>query len=385
MNFARTRAEATSQLSSFIPRAGKSYAAQRNFDHGPGRHRAVSVLSPAIRHRLITEEEVVSATLRQHRFADAEKFVQEVLWRTYWKGWLEMRPPVWTNFETGRNAALDQMGGSGTYAQAIAGETGIEGFDDWAHELTETGYLHNHARMWFASIWIFTLRLPWELGADFFLKNLMDADPASNTLSWRWVAGIQTVGKTYLASADNISRYTEGRFSPKGLSGSAMPLPAEASVPTRPLPSPAAYDPDKPSLLLITGEDLHPESLGLAPGSIKAIAGVKSVPGWPFGDKATRFADAAISDALSRAQLHFGAKASLTDGAQAVADLARAAGAKQIVTAYAPVGPIAGWLAQDFGLPMGTIRRGWDSKFWPHATKGFFPFKEKIPKILNDL
>jgi deoxyribodipyrimidine photo-lyase len=64
-------------------------------------------------------------------------------------------------------------------------------------ELVETGYLHNHARMWFASIWIFTLRLPWELGADFFLRHLLDGDAASNTLSWRWVAGLHTKGKHY--------------------------------------------------------------------------------------------------------------------------------------------------------------------------------------------
>ena len=45
-------------------------------------------------------------------------------------------------------------------AAAEEGRTGIDGFDDWARELIKTGYLHNHARMWFASIWIFTLRLP---------------------------------------------------------------------------------------------------------------------------------------------------------------------------------------------------------------------------------
>ena len=71
--------------------------------------------------------------------------------------------------------------------------------------------------MWFASIWIFTLRLPWALGADFFLRHLIDADAASNTLSWRWGAGLQTVGKTYLARTENIARYTNGRFAPRGL------------------------------------------------------------------------------------------------------------------------------------------------------------------------
>ena len=62
--------------------------------------------------------------------------------------------------------------------------------------------------MWFASIWIFTLNLPWQLGADFFMQHLLDGDPASNTLSWRWVAGIQTKGKNYLARKSNIEKYS---------------------------------------------------------------------------------------------------------------------------------------------------------------------------------
>ena len=111
----------------------------------------------------------------------------------------------------GRGGAVGRGAGGG------GGATGIDCFDAWARELVATGYLHNHARMWFASIWIFTLRLPWELGADFFLRHLIDGDPASNTLSWRWVAGLQTAGKTYLATAENIARFTGGRFAPQGL------------------------------------------------------------------------------------------------------------------------------------------------------------------------
>ena len=59
--------------------------------------------------------------------------------------------------------------------------------------------------MWFASIWIFTLELPWQLGAEFFMQHLYDGDAASNTLGWRWVAGVQTQGKHYLASEWNLS------------------------------------------------------------------------------------------------------------------------------------------------------------------------------------
>lgn len=153
----------------------------------------MSTLSPWIRHRLVSEQEVVEAVLDRHPYRSAEKFVQEVLWRTYWKGWLEMRPTVWTDY---RGAVgrwdRDLSGDSGLrsrVAAATEGRTGIECFDCWTRELVEHGYLHNHARMWFASIWIFTLKLPWELGADFSLRFLLDGDPATNTLSWRWVAG----------------------------------------------------------------------------------------------------------------------------------------------------------------------------------------------------
>jgi deoxyribodipyrimidine photolyase len=217
---AASRAEGLTRLTDFVPRAGRAYAAERNTDHGPGDPTNVSTLSPWVRHRLVTEREIVAAVLERHRLASAEKFVQEVYWRTYWKGWLERRPSVWTRYSASVAPTLDGLSAAerATYDDAVAGRTGIDGFDHWARELVETGYLHNHARMWFASIWIFTLRLPWQLGADFFLRHLLDGDPASNTLSWRWVAGLQTVGKTYLATADNIARYTDGRFRPRGLS-----------------------------------------------------------------------------------------------------------------------------------------------------------------------
>ena len=81
--------------------------------------------------------------------------------------------------------------------------------DRFARELIATGYLHNHARMWWASFWVHVERLPWELGADFFFRHLLDADPASNTLSWRWVAGLQTRGKSYLVRRSNLRRFAD--------------------------------------------------------------------------------------------------------------------------------------------------------------------------------
>ena len=77
--------------------------------------------------------------------------------------------------------------------------------------------------MWFASIWIFTLKLPWQLGAKFFLENLKDGDASSNTLSWKWVAGLQTKGKNYLANSRNIEKFTNNRYSNIPLVDTAFP------------------------------------------------------------------------------------------------------------------------------------------------------------------
>ncbi|MGY9006925.1 MAG: FAD-binding domain-containing protein, partial [Alphaproteobacteria bacterium] len=225
ITFTPTRQAGLARLEQFALQAGLQYAKRRNYDFGVDRRGNVSALSPWIRHRLVTEEEVLRAILARHSVSGAEKFVQEVFWRTYFKGWLEQHPSVWTAYQHGLMQALGENHWFAEYKEAVKGRTGIDCFDHWARELVETGYLHNHARMWFASIWIFTLRLPWELGADFFLRHLIDGDPASNTLSWRWVGGLHTKGKTYLARASNIAKYTDGRFNPQGqLSSTADPL-----------------------------------------------------------------------------------------------------------------------------------------------------------------
>ena len=178
--FPPTRADGLERLRDFVPSAGRAYAAERNADPGPGRKSNVSMLSPYIRHRVVTEHEVVEAVLQKYAPSTAEKFIQEVFWRTYWKGWLQMRPSVWQAFVDERDAKRDRVAGNAGLKKALAeaeeGRTGIECFDDWVAELVATGYLHNHVRMWFASIWVFTLKLPWALGADFFLRHLIDGD-----------------------------------------------------------------------------------------------------------------------------------------------------------------------------------------------------------------
>ena len=384
MTFPPTRDEALRRLTAFVPQAGLAYAAGRNTDPGPGQPTAVSRLSPYLRHRLITEKEIIAAVLAQHDARAAEKYVQEVLWRTYWKGWLETRPAVWARFCTERDHQAQAFAGSPTLHAAQTGQTGIEGFDDWASELVETGYLHNHTRMWFASIWIFTLKLPWSLGANFFLRHLIDADAASNTLSWRWVAGLQTPGKIYLASTDNIARNTNRRFAPKGLATEAtalteLPLPGPLDLVEHRVASIS-----EPAMLLVTSEDMHPESaFGAASPFVAAVVATDGQQLW--GEAARRFLEGAALDTTTRIGAFFGCPTTRHDSLEPerLLSAARAAGVRQIVTPYAPVGPVADALADISsrlaveGVTLVQVRRRWDDRLWPHATKGFFPFKAR--------
>ena len=231
MQFEISRDGALKKLDNFINTELPNYNFKRNFDLGPDDKSNVSCLSPYISHRLITEYEVAKIVLAKFPYQKVEKYIQEIFWRVYWRGWLEQRPTVWEAFRNYPKPTSDDL----NYLSAVNASTGIDCFDHWVHELKTHNYLHNHARMWFASIWVFTLELPWQWGARFFLEHLLDGDSASNTLSWRWVAGIQTKGKTYLARQENIYKYTAGRFSPDGLAVHALPIEDDQFHPLCPI------------------------------------------------------------------------------------------------------------------------------------------------------
>ncbi|MFM2210981.1 MAG: hypothetical protein RL639_175 [Verrucomicrobiota bacterium] len=393
LDFLPTRAAALARLEEFLPDAGR-YAADRNFVR-PG-HPNISRLSPWVQKRLLLEAEVVAAARERWSFEAVEKFVQEVYWRTYWKGWLEQRPEAWSRWVEAVPRLRDSLspGQRSTLEAALAGRTGIAGFDDWAKELVATGYLHNHARMWFASIWVFTLRLPWELGAAFFYEHLLDGDVASNTLSWRWVAGLQTPGKTYVARADNIAHYTDGRHVPQ-----ASQLASAAFVLSEPaLPKVAAWTEDplwSKSAEGRVGLWLHPEDLSVERGELSAEKFVAINAAWPgtmaakagWSESVAAWTQAALRDGASRAAAHFGAEVSAEtacDLATALVDWARSHQLKRVV-AYRPfVGP---WLAEaqavesalaQAGIAITWRRRAWDTRLFPHAIRGYFPFWERI-------
>ncbi|MEL6112382.1 MAG: FAD-binding domain-containing protein [Pseudomonadota bacterium] len=399
--FVPTRAHARATLEAFVPQAGKAYAGRRNFDLGPGRHQHVSCLSPYLRLRLLTEAEVVKATLGAHSFSTSEKFVQEVFWRTYFKGWLEHRPAVWTSYIEDVARLRDDASQGGlkkAVEEATTGRTGIDCFDAWTRELTQTGYLHNHARMWYASIWIFTLNLPWQLGADFFLTHLLDGDPASNTLSWRWVGGLHTKGKHYLARASNINKFTEGRFNPGyRLANSETPsLDEDESFDITPLEMPRPVPASADCGLLLTMEDCHLESLTGLP-ALKTLALADAVGtdrNIQLDDKVKTFRAGALDDLAERAESHFEKPAqrlSLEGSAQPLIDWAKQNDIDTIVTPFVPQGPVLDRLdgmrqsLREAGLTLAMHKRDYDQLSWPHAKKGFFGMKKKIPDIVRDL
>ena len=398
LDFIPTRAAALARLEEFLPDAGR-YAADRNFVR-PG-HPNISRLSPWVQKRLLLEEEVVDAARERWPFEAVEKFVQEVYWRTYWKGWLEQRPEAWTRWVEAvpRLRVSLSAGQRSTLEAALAGRTGIAGFDDWAKELVATGYLHNHARMWFASIWIFTLKLPWELGAAFFYEHLLDGDVASNTLSWRWVAGLQTPGKTYVAKGDNIAFYTDGEHAPQASQLASAPF----AITEEPLPKVVAWVEDASQVASLKtyerlGLWLHPEDLAVEQGELAKL-NIQSInASWPTGlstragwsEKVSVWTQATLRDGATRAGNYFGAEVFSGESSDLATSLVEWAKQNrlQAVVAYRPfVGP---WLAEALalestlaaaGIRLIWRRRAWDAEHFPHATRGYFPFWERIKSL----
>ena len=385
------------QLENFIPRAGRKYSNDRNYDRGPNARDNVSLLSPWLRHRLLSEEEVINAAVERFSFSTVEKFVQEVVWRSYFKGWLEHHPSVWGHYQNDVARYIDELerdtGLGIRYEAAVNGKTEFECFNAWVRELSDNGYLHNHARMWFASIWIFSLKLPWVLGADFFLRHLIDGDAASNTLGWRWVAGLHTKGKMYLARRENIRKYTDGRFDPESLCKDYNPLHEAAVHTTLPISTPDQM-PAREFILLITEDDCL-GGLDILKNKISGAIGY-AAPALrsplKVSDKVTDFTTAAVLDALGS----LGAsEACLAQNCDKVVDLLHgslvSSGISDIVAIEPTTGPIKTSLMglretlSKGGVNLHFIRRNYDSLVWPLADRGFFKVKKKLPELLSAL
>lgn len=400
-----TRQDGQALLNAFIPSMGLNYERSRNFDIGPGQHGNVSQLSPYVRRRLVLEWELIHGALNAHGPRVSEKFIQEVFWRGYFKGWLELRPTVWSQYRHGLAEDLSALETNSALRARVdaaeSGRTGLEYFDAWVNELITTGYLHNHARMWFASIWIFTLGLSWRIGADFFYRYLLDGDAASNTLSWRWVAGLHTRGKAYTAEGWNIQKFTAGRFRPNFSELSTDIEPLDYTEPLglpdiQRLRDPLKPDVKLPSLLLLTDEDCCVEDYELAAFSWVAVASLASSQARSpreVSASVIEFERGALADAAKRNKLtpvDFEATSS-GDSVRGLIDFIIQSGAKQVVTAYLTQGPTRDLLEahrsvlQVHGIRLSEWRRDWDTQIWPHASAGFFKVKQKIPDFLRQL
>ena len=378
MNFKGSRVEALDELNYFIENNLLDYPKLRNFDLGPQKRDNTSCLSPYVTHGLVSEIEIISKSLKKFSFVKNEKFIQEVLWRVYWKGWLELRPNVWGDYLKELTDIKESLKDNKNYLDAIEGNSNIECFNEWVNELKNFNYLHNHARMWFASIWIFTLNLPWQLGAEFFMKHLFDGDAASNTLGWRWVAGIQTQGKNYLATEWNIKKFTNNRFQNIKIDEVAEPKTTEKnySIIDKSFSNPALLE-DK--VLLIFDNSLSFEFTDFKDQKFKKILIVSNKNEnrqIKLSDNVLNFKTHLIKDQLKRLK----EKSIASD----IIDISEIKNIDEKVYAlYPTVGESLYYLELNQLNNIEFLYREIDQFSWQFCNKGFFNFKNHIPKIVT--
>ena len=396
--FAQTREAALAQLNDFIPTSGK-YSRDRNHVF-PYQHQNVSCLSPAIRHRLLTEEEAAAAPLVRYAPSTIEKYTQEVYWRRYWKSWLSLRPQVWHEYLAELSALELSESEQERYEKAISGESGLAIMDLFTRELLETGYLHNHARMWWAGWWIHIARLPWQLGADFFYQNLLDADPASNTLSWRWVAGLQTRGKSYLPRRSNLEKYLPAELLAQHSEGLPELESPQPFLPDDIPPKPPVTQPDLDSSEFVTGlktalliheEDLSPETSPAAKqdfDEVWCVADRQTWESYQYSALKKSWTEAALQDVHARASQSFPDSAVreeiTTLEPEVIISQLKESQIQQVATLRPEVGHLASHLeslATQWRESDGSwhwIDRPEDLILRPMATAGFFGFWKKL-------
>ena len=379
MNFEPSREFAIKKLKDFIDKNLHEYSKLRNFDFGPEQRKNVSSISPYITHGVLSEIEVIKNSLKKFSFAKNEKFVQEVLWRIYWKGWLELRPMVWSDYIIELRKLKKDFYNNKNYLNAIEGKTNIECFNYWISEIKKYNYLHNHARMWFASIWIFTLNLPWQLGAEFFMKYLLDGDSASNTLGWRWVAGVQTKGKNYIASEWNIKKFTNNRFSQIKLNENPQPIIDNKNYSI--LKNDFLNNEiNKNDNLIVFENSLSIECSDFKEFDFKNVYLVQKdndTREIKLDEKVLKFKEDLISDQKIRLE-NKSSKIEIIN----VKDLKNLDGNN--IALYPSIGEINDFLISNNLKNIKYLYRKIDQYAWKYCNKGFFNFKNYIPKIVTE-
>ncbi len=175
------------------------YAGSRNYIDG-----AVTYLSPYISRGVISTRQVLE-TVVSAGFAPntIEKFIQELAWRDYWQ-------QLWISYGNRIDEDLKHTQPKserwGIPANIVQASTGITAIDNGIEALYSTGYIHNHIRMYIASMACNVARCHWKIPAQWMYYHLLDADWASNALSWQWVCGANS-NKLYYANQENINKY----------------------------------------------------------------------------------------------------------------------------------------------------------------------------------
>ncbi len=379
MELKATRAAAVENLGNFVENNLGEYSRLRNYDFGTNKRSNTSCLSPYITHGVINEKEVIRKSLAKFSFSKNEKFIQEVLWRTYWKGWMELRSGVWDDYLKDLKKIKEEFRDSEDYLNAIKGKTKIECFNEWVNELKTYNYLHNHTRMWFASIWIFTLELPWQLGAEFFMQHLYDGDTASNTLGWRWVAGIQTQGKHYLASEWNIKKFTNNRFENIKLNENAPPITSNKNytILHKTFENPVNIEEKD---LLVFENNLSFEITDFADQKFKKIQLITNKNEnriIQLSENVLNFKASLIKDQKQRLE-----EKSIDCE---IIDIKEIKNLESCYCLYPTVGENLDFINQNSLKNVEFLYRKLDQNSWRFCNKGFFNFKKYIPRIVENL
>ncbi len=179
------------------------YGSSRNHLDG-----AVTRLSPYIRHGVIQLTEVRDQALNIARGKDSEKFIQQLAWREYWQRLYKEFPDwIWQDVEDYKTGFSPSDYVDDLPEDIASGRTGIACIDGFIAELLSTGYIHNHARLYVAGYVCHWRRVKWQAGAKWFLSHLLDGDPASNNLSWQWVASTFS-HKPYYFNLENVEKFS---------------------------------------------------------------------------------------------------------------------------------------------------------------------------------
>ena len=179
------------------------YGSSRNHLDG-----AVTQLSPYIRHGVISMGEVRDRALKLSTPKQAEKFIQQLLWREYWQRIYTAHPErIWQDVEAYKTGFSPEDYADNLPRDILEGRTGVGCIDGFIAQLLGTGYLHNHARLYLAGYICHWRRVKWQAGAQWFLAHLLDGDPASNNLSWQWVASTFS-HKPYYFNLENVDKFS---------------------------------------------------------------------------------------------------------------------------------------------------------------------------------